>query len=109
MAIHVLIVPLVVAKGAGPGGADVTRPNFGSMTKVIDARGWGQASSKGASRGRVAVWVNCDDAEARAIVAEVGGSFVGATRPVDAAKGDTLTKVYRDKVAFVEATLEGRG
>jgi len=49
MAIHVLIVPLVVAKGAGPGGGDVTRPDFGSRTKAIDARGWGQASSKGAA------------------------------------------------------------
>lgn len=108
MAVNVVIVPLIVAKGAGPGGVDVTRPDFGSFTEEADRRGWGQASSKFASKGKAAVWLRCDAAEAAKVAAEVGGTVVGEARAVDESKGDTLTKVYREKVAASEAALETR-
>lgn len=108
MAIFVLVVPQVVAKGGGPSGADVRRPYFGSMTKEMDTRGWGQASDAWEKLGTQCVWVRCDATEAAAIAAEVGGTVLGETKAVDEAKGDTLTAVYREKVASAEAVVKAQ-
>lgn len=100
MAVYVLIVPTT---GSGKSLTDPVRPDFGSLSKTLDARGWGQASSAWAQDGRQAVWVRCDAEEAAALVAEVGAEIVGETKPVDAAKGDTLKNVYRERIAAMEA------
>lgn len=75
MAYYLMVARRILAQGVGPGGADVMRPDFGTLTETFDRNGWTQQSMPDDS-GRLLVRVKCEPTQAALVVAETGAAIV---------------------------------